>query len=261
MLPYEPYLPTFTPAVVGVVRPDVRGADARAGRRVAGDPVRQGRTDRRADRLGQDAGGVSRRDRRAGARRRAVGLARRDAHRLRLAAEGAVERHQSQSRSAARRHSRASCASTRSATSRSAPGCAPATRRSTNARRCGASRRTSSSRRRSRCTSCSARSPGREMLATTRTVIVDEIHAVAGSKRGAHLALSLERLRCADRPAADAHRLVGDAEADRRSRALPGRRAAASMPQATLDCTHRRQRPRAPSRPRDRTARRRRSKR
>lgn len=35
---------------------------------------------------------------------------------------------------------------------------------------------------------------GREMLSTTRTVIVDEIHAVAGSKRGAHLALSLERL-------------------------------------------------------------------
>jgi ATP-dependent helicase Lhr and Lhr-like helicase len=36
---------------------------------------------------------------------------------------------------------------------------------------------------------------GRKTLATTRTVIVDEIHAVAGSKRGAHLALSLERLR------------------------------------------------------------------
>ncbi|MGN6232654.1 MAG: DEAD/DEAH box helicase [Trinickia sp.] len=35
---------------------------------------------------------------------------------------------------------------------------------------------------------------GRRMLATTRTVIVDEIHAMAGSKRGAHLALSLERL-------------------------------------------------------------------
>ena len=35
---------------------------------------------------------------------------------------------------------------------------------------------------------------GREMLATTRTVIVDEIHAVAGTKRGAHLSLSLERL-------------------------------------------------------------------
>src|SRR5712664_3183348 len=36
---------------------------------------------------------------------------------------------------------------------------------------------------------------GREMLVTCRTVIVDEIHAIAGNKRGAHLALSLERLQ------------------------------------------------------------------
>ena len=35
---------------------------------------------------------------------------------------------------------------------------------------------------------------GRDMLASTRTVIVDEIHAMAGSKRGVHLALTLERL-------------------------------------------------------------------
>ncbi|WP_429255717.1 Lhr family helicase [Paraburkholderia sp. GAS334] len=35
---------------------------------------------------------------------------------------------------------------------------------------------------------------GRRMLATTRTVIVDEIHAIAGGKRGSHLSLSLERL-------------------------------------------------------------------
>src|SRR5689334_3183207 len=35
---------------------------------------------------------------------------------------------------------------------------------------------------------------GRKMLGTTRTVIVDEIHAIAGTKRGSHLALSLERL-------------------------------------------------------------------
>jgi ATP-dependent Lhr-like helicase len=35
---------------------------------------------------------------------------------------------------------------------------------------------------------------GRRMLATTRTVIVDEIHAVAPNKRGSHLAVSLERL-------------------------------------------------------------------
>ena len=36
---------------------------------------------------------------------------------------------------------------------------------------------------------------GRDMLSTCRTVIIDEIHAVAGNKRGAHLALSLERLQ------------------------------------------------------------------
>src|SRR6204780_4686949 len=36
---------------------------------------------------------------------------------------------------------------------------------------------------------------GRDMLATCRTVIVDEIHAIAGNKGGAHLALSLERLQ------------------------------------------------------------------
>ncbi|MFC0402762.1 DEAD/DEAH box helicase [Paraburkholderia rhizosphaerae] len=35
---------------------------------------------------------------------------------------------------------------------------------------------------------------GRAMLSTTRTVIVDEIHAMANSKRGSHLALTLERL-------------------------------------------------------------------
>src|SRR5439155_13276630 len=36
---------------------------------------------------------------------------------------------------------------------------------------------------------------GRAMLKTTRTVIVDEIHALAPNKRGAHLLLSLERLQ------------------------------------------------------------------
>src|SRR5438093_2722832 len=44
---------------------------------------------------------------------------------------------------------------------------------------------------------------GRAMLRTVRTVILDEIHAVAGDKRGAHLALSIERLEAlvSDRPA------------------------------------------------------------
>src|SRR5690606_21333412 len=45
-------------------------------------------------------------------------------------------------------------------------------------------------------------SQARESLRGVETVIVDEVHAVAGSKRGAHLALSLERLDALlDRPA------------------------------------------------------------
>src|SRR5437763_8274407 len=36
---------------------------------------------------------------------------------------------------------------------------------------------------------------GRKMLSTVKTVIVDEIHALARDKRGSHLALSLERLQ------------------------------------------------------------------
>ncbi len=37
-------------------------------------------------------------------------------------------------------------------------------------------------------------SAARDLLRSVRTVIVDEVHALAGTKRGAHLALSLERL-------------------------------------------------------------------
>jgi ATP-dependent helicase Lhr and Lhr-like helicase len=45
-------------------------------------------------------------------------------------------------------------------------------------------------------------SAAREALTGVETVILDEVHAVAGTKRGAHLALSLERLdRLLDRPA------------------------------------------------------------
>lgn len=44
---------------------------------------------------------------------------------------------------------------------------------------------------------------GRAMLKTVRSVIVDEIHALAGNKRGAHLTLSLERLNAlCERPPA-----------------------------------------------------------
>src|SRR6478609_4877356 len=43
---------------------------------------------------------------------------------------------------------------------------------------------------------------GRAMLKSVKSVIVDELHAVAGGKRGAHLMLSLERLQalCAQPP-------------------------------------------------------------
>ena len=51
-------------------------------------------------------------------------------------------------------------------------------------------------------------------LRTVKTVIVDEIHAIADDKRGAHLALSLERLRRFDSGAAGAHWTFGHAEAD-----------------------------------------------
>ena len=44
-------------------------------------------------------------------------------------------------------------------------------------------------------------SQAREMLGAVETVILDEVHAVAGTKRGAHLALSVERLeRLVDAP-------------------------------------------------------------
>ncbi len=43
---------------------------------------------------------------------------------------------------------------------------------------------------------------GRAILGTIKTVIIDEVHAVANSKRGAHLSLSLQRLEalCVQRP-------------------------------------------------------------
>src|SRR3954451_8458034 len=37
-------------------------------------------------------------------------------------------------------------------------------------------------------------SQARDMLRTVETLIVDEVHAVAGTKRGAHMAISIERL-------------------------------------------------------------------
>ena len=58
-------------------------------------------------------------------------------------------------------------------------------------------------------------SNARDALRSVDTVIIDEIHALVPTKRGAHLALSLERLasRCRGRAAAD--RTVGHAASPR----------------------------------------------
>ena len=68
-------------------------------------------------------------------------------------------------------------------------------------------------------------SQARDMLRGVEAVIVDEIHAVAGTKRGAHLALTLERLAGAagGRTRSAAHRPERDAEPARGGRAVHGR--------------------------------------
>jgi ATP-dependent Lhr-like helicase len=91
-----------------------------------------------------------------------------------------------------------------------------------------------------------------EILRTVETVIVDEIHALVASKRGAHLALSLERLErlasgplqriglsATQRPLEEVARFLGGAgrsrrAATRRSSGKPVRRTALSDPQDAI---------------------------
>ena len=161
--PFRAFLEPAFPVPSGrrrLVRAQLRRADRGAGRGVAGDPGRPACADRRADRVGQDARRLPRGDRRPGpARRSDGGLAGRDAGRLRLAAEGAVQRHPAQSRSAARRHPRG--AARARAAGRRDPHLGAHRRHAAGRARsaCAGGRRTSSSPRRSRSTSCSAPSP------------------------------------------------------------------------------------------------------
>ena len=65
---------------------------------------------------------------------------------------------------------------------------------------------------------------GRRGLAGVRTLILDELHAVADDKRGSHLSLSVERLcRLADGPITRI-RPFGDPAAHRGDRPVPRRR-------------------------------------
>ncbi|HVL05137.1 MAG TPA: DEAD/DEAH box helicase [Acidimicrobiales bacterium] len=79
-------------------------------------------------------------------------------------------------------------------------------------------------------------SQAREMLRTVEHVIVDEIHSVAGTKRGAHLALSLERLeRLTERPPQRIGLSATQRPLDEVARFLGGRAAGRPRPVTVVD--------------------------
>ena len=184
------------------------------------------------DRLVDDAAGVACSDERV--RRR-----------LRLAAEGARQRHPEEPRRAARRDPRAAPRRGTSSSRRSASRSAPATRRRTSARRWCAARRTSSSRRRSRSTSCSPPRRAAQALAERRHR--DRRRDPRDRRRQARrapraLARAVRRPRRAS-PAA--HRSLRHAEADRGGgaparRRGPARRRSGAPRCAIVDVGHRR---------------------
>ena len=217
----DPLAP-FHPAVARVVRGGVRRADAPADARLAGDRARRVDADPRADRQRQDADGVSLVPRPADVR---AGAARKP-----RAAASSTSRRSRRSRST----SSATCArrwpaSRRSPTARGDAYHAPAI-----AIRTGDTPQAERARFQREPADILITTPeslyllltsnAREALRSVDTVIIDEIHALVPTKRGAHLALSLERLEAHLRRAAAADRPVGDAAAARRGRAVSRRR-------------------------------------
>ena len=169
-------------------------ADRGAGGGVAGDPGRARCADRGADRLGQDAGRVSRGDRRAGAAGARRGTSRDETQIVYVSPLKALSND-------IQRNLEAPLAGIRAALA--AQGLPDVDIRAWV--RTGDTPPASAQRMRRRPPHIVVTTPeslyillgsesGRAMLKTTRTVIVDEIHALAPNKRGAHLALSLERL-------------------------------------------------------------------
>src|SRR6266536_5909541 len=78
-------------------------------------------------------------------------------------------------------------------------------------------------------------SQAQELLRSVRTLILDEVHAVAGTKRGAHLALSVERL---DRLTGDPVQRVGLSATQRPLEEI-GRFVAGSRPIRLVDAGRR----------------------
>jgi ATP-dependent Lhr-like helicase len=82
---------------------------------------------------------------------------------------------------------------------------------------------------------------GRAMLATARTLIVDEIHALAASKRGSHFALTCERLDALVRGAGGTLQRIGLSATQRPIEATAGLLAGTGRPCTIVDIGHRRQ--------------------
>jgi ATP-dependent Lhr-like helicase len=81
---------------------------------------------------------------------------------------------------------------------------------------------------------------GRRLLGTVRTVIVDEVHALVGGKRGSHLSLSLARLDAlTGRPAQRIGLSATQRPIERVARYLVGRdRTGAALPCSIVDSGH-----------------------
>ena len=206
--------------------------DRSAAPRVASDRRRLPHADQRTHGFGQDPGRLSRGHRHTGQARARKRPGRRDEYSLRIAAQGAVQRHQQELQ--------APLAGIRDELLESGlpDVCIRALVRT------GDTTQSERAKMRRQPPHILVTTPeslyilltsesGRRMLATVETVIVDEIHALAGNKRGAHLAVSLERLAalCGRPPTRvgisandPAHGGDGGVSRRRRPFALPGHR-------------------------------------
>ena len=188
-------LPAFDPLVSEWFATPLRRTHRTAGARLARNPRRARRSHLRAHRFRQDAG-------RLPALPSTTWCAARASGRCPSKPKSSTSRRSRRSATTSTRTSKSRWPKSprwpRSAASRWRPSAPPL--RTGDTPQCGApaddasTARTSWSPRPNRCTSCSPPTSRARCCARVRTVIVDEIHAVADDKRGSHLALTLARL-------------------------------------------------------------------